>query len=238
MPLFLSQRDLDTQEYIDDPDCDPRTLYNTYRQFRIINALLARMKPIYRNWIKPAMAEGRPYSLLDIGFGGGDIPLKLAAWARQEGHRLNVTAIEIDQRAFDYVQKHVSWPSEVAFKLTDTRTLVDEGARFDFVLSNHLLHHLDLQASEFYTMLSDAVRLSRKRALFIDVERSDLAYLLFALAAKPFFRHSFIYRDGLVSIKRSYTLQELSSVVPAGWQINRMFPFRLILSYTHNPASE
>ncbi|MGH8488404.1 MAG: hypothetical protein ACREXS_05935 [Gammaproteobacteria bacterium] len=73
---MLSQRD--TTEIMDDPRCDRERLYRTYRQFRAVNAALSRIRSVYKRWIRPAMRiHEHSYSLLDIGFGGGDIACAL-----------------------------------------------------------------------------------------------------------------------------------------------------------------
>lgn len=234
MPLFLAKRNAQLKEIMDDPDCDAEKLTNTYRQFPSINALLSRTRSVYQHWIRPIMTDpARTYSLLDIGFGGGDIALKLAQWSAEDGLKLNITGVEIDQRAFHYVQT-LSWPANVSFRLIDVKQLLDNGERFDFVTSNHLLHHLD--ESEFQRMLQHAASLSKKLVVFVDLNRSDLAYLLFAILSWPVFGNSYIHHDGLVSIRRSYTYHELAAVAPPGWQVQRLFPFRLLLNYRNQPA--
>jgi 2-polyprenyl-3-methyl-5-hydroxy-6-metoxy-1,4-benzoquinol methylase len=228
--MMLTKRDPDARERMDDADCDRDKLYKTYRQFHLINAFLSRTKSIYRGWLKPAMAAAphQPYSLLDIGFGGGDIALKLAAWAKHDGFDLHITAIDIDQRAYDYVHT-LDWPENVVFRLLDAHTLASGGERFDFVISNHMVHHLGER--EFDTMLEDAATLCRRCVLFIDLRRSLIAYYTFALATLPFFRDSYIRGDGLASLRRSYTFSELNAIAPPDWTLIRLFPFRLILSY-------
>lgn len=228
MPVLLAKRDPDAKEVMDEPDCDLGRLHNTYRQFRFVN-VMARPGWIYRRWIKPAMTDARrSYSLLDVGFGGGDIALQLARRANRDGMKLNVTGIEIDRRAYDYVQT-LTYPDNVTFRLIDLRELVERGERFDFIISNHMLHHLDREA--FSRMLGDAARICKRFVLFIDLRRSDLAYVLFAAAAYPFFRKSFIPHDGLASLRRSYTIRELRQLAPPGWKLTRLFPFRLALSH-------
>ncbi|MCI0400462.1 MAG: methyltransferase domain-containing protein [Gammaproteobacteria bacterium] len=212
---------------MDDPNCDLEMLYNTYRQFRFINVLLSRSKVIYGDWIKPAMSEqDRSYSLLDIGFGGGDIPLAIAQWAKTDGYKLRITGIDIDPRAVDYVNT-LAWPENLYFRLASVQELVENGERFDFVISNHMLHHLN--SAEFLEMLNSAALLSRRYAIFMDLERSDLAYCLFAIFALPVSWKSFIRHDGLVSLRRSYTFEELKRLTPSGWLVDRVFPFRLLL---------
>lgn len=228
MPILLAKRDPDAREIMDESDCDPAKLHNTYRHFRFVN-VISRGGWIYRRWIKPAMTNPQQtYSLLDVGFGGGDIALQIARRANRDGAKLNVTGIEIDRRAYGYVQT-LKYPKNAAFQLIDIRDLAESGQRFDFVISNHMLHHLNQEA--FSRMLEDAVRICRRFVLFIDLRRSDLAYVLFAAAAYPLFRNSFVPHDGLASLRRCYTFRELAQVAPPGWKLTRLFPFRLALSH-------
>ena len=50
-------------------------------------------------WVRPRLSTDSPTSLLDIGCGGGDVPVLLARWAARDGLRLEVTAIDPDPRA-------------------------------------------------------------------------------------------------------------------------------------------
>ncbi|MFH0343127.1 MAG: methyltransferase domain-containing protein [Chromatiales bacterium] len=229
MPWLLSQRDTRTTEIMDDPRCDCERLFRTYRQFRAVNAALSRIRSVYKRWIRPAMRiPERSYSLLDIGFGGGDIARALHRWACADGLRLAITGIDIDARAYRYV-KTLDWPERVTFRVADVSELRAEQERYDFVFSNHLVHHLDTAALP--PMLASAAALCAREVLFVDVRRSDLAYLGFAFLSAVAFRDSYIRHDGLISIKRSYTFRELAAIAPPGWTVERLFPFRLVLRY-------
>ncbi|MFH5834011.1 methyltransferase domain-containing protein [Halalkalibaculum sp. DA3122] len=231
MPLYLKERDLHTQERMDDPLCDRDTLFNTYRQFRLINRLVSRWKSIYKKYIRPyALSHGRSCSILDIGFGGGDIPITLARWCANDNITPRIVAIETDDRAFEFVRE-LNAPDTVSFRLASSTAMAARKVRYDFVISNHLLHHLE--ANQVRTVLHEARILCRHRVLFNDIKRSDIGYLLFNLLSRPLFRNSFITEDGLTSIKRSYTHKELEKSVPEGWQVHSLFPYRLLLTYEH-----
>lgn len=231
MPYYLAKRDTESTERMDDPNCDRVELENTYRQFHIINALIARWYYIYKRMILPNIDSSGTTSILDIGFGGGDIPIKLAQWARKDDVQLSVTGIENDSRAYEFVQKN-EIPQNVEFRLISSTALLKEGKQFDFVISNHLLHHLD--TNNLKRLLSEAKSLSQRMVIFNDIRRSDIGYLLFNLFSRPVFRSSFITSDGLTSIKRSYTVDELSAIIPEDWEVHRLFPFRLLLTYRHD----
>jgi 2-polyprenyl-3-methyl-5-hydroxy-6-metoxy-1,4-benzoquinol methylase len=213
---------------MDSPLCDPAMLTRTYQDFRVVNAVVSGWWGIYRRSIRPALSTTAPRSLLDIGSGGGDVSRALARWAARDGLRLSVTGIDPDTRAHVFA---TSQPKIVGLKFRRALSsdLVAEGARFDFVVSNHVLHHLSV--AELKGLLMDSEALADRRVLHADLKRSNTAYLGFAIATLPFFRHSYIRPDGLTSIQRSYTAYELQAVVPAGWTVRRGVPSRLVLSW-------
>lgn len=230
MALFLSQRDTSSRERMDDPDCNPEELQNTYRQFSTINTLISQWHHIYKQEIRPRLHPRNTTTLLDIGFGGGDIPIKLARWAQRDDVNLKITAIDPDPRAFNFVQQ-LDRPQNVEFLQCDVLDLDPNKQQFDVVISNHLLHHLG--KNEFFDILLLAKKLSTTSVIFNDIQRNYWAYLLFNIFSRPIFRSSFITEDGLTSIKRSYTLDELMKLTPTDWQVESLFPFRLLLKYYH-----
>lgn len=230
MPLILKNRNPDLIEWMDRQDCDIELLFNTYRQFKTINRLLSGWDKIYRHFIKPHLIySSKPVSILDIGCGAGDILMYLRNLANKDGFRLNLTGIDPDPRAMEFV-KHQSFSDEIQFHPFRSNEMIKEGRRFDIVISNHLLHHLN--SKEMSAIIKDAALLARKTVIFSDIERSDLGFAAFGLIAPLLFRKSYIVKDGLISIKKSYTKEELSHVFPYPWSIQRQFPFRLLAILT------
>ncbi|GAB5407771.1 MAG: class I SAM-dependent methyltransferase [Balneolaceae bacterium] len=229
MPFFLSHRQPELIELMDREDCDAEQLKNTYRQFSIINGLLSNWRRIYKNQLFPLMVDkSRVYTLLDIGFGGGDIPLAISHWAKKDGIKLKITAIETDKRAFDFAQS-LPIDSSVSFLNCSSTDLVENNKKFDFVISNHVIHHLN--ENDLLTILSESKELAHSLVLFNDIERSDLGYILFSIFSRILFWNSFITADGLTSIKRCYTKNELKEIAPEGWNVDRSIPFRLLLTH-------
>lgn len=230
MNLILSERDTQSVERMDDPECDPDELRNTYRQFGRVNELISRWKVIYRREIRPLLKPSGRNTLLDVGFGGGDIPINISRWASEEGFDLQVTAIDPDPRAFDFVRQ-LERHAGVEFLQCGLSEIDPDSRQFDFVISNHLLHHLSQE--ELTNILSMSKKLSERQVIFNDIRRDDRAYLLFNLLAPPIFSSSFITEDGRTSIRRSYTSGELRQTVPEDWEVHSLFPFRLLLMYRH-----
>ncbi|WP_371030816.1 class I SAM-dependent methyltransferase [Pseudoclavibacter sp. JSM 162008] len=220
-------RDTTSLELMDDPDCDRDRLFATYAQFRAVNAFVAGWRRVYLRDVRPVLDRRRASRLLDIGFGGGDIPLALAGWAARDGLRLEVTAIDPDERAHEFVETRALTRRGVDFRAASSGELVAAGERFDIVTSNHLLHHLDPHT--LTGLLADSAALA-PLALHSDIERGRLALAAFSAATKPLDRGSFVHYDGTLSIRRSYTAPELRAAVPQGWHVRRQFPYRLLLT--------
>jgi 2-polyprenyl-3-methyl-5-hydroxy-6-metoxy-1,4-benzoquinol methylase len=227
MPLFLTERNNSLTELMDDPDCDIDYLYNTYRHFSIINKSLSGWKHIFNRYILPECKnEERDYSLLDIGFGGGDIPLHLDQLAKKQGIELRITGIETDKRSLNYVSKQL-FPTSISFRHQSLKEILESGERFDFVISNHLLHHL--LADDVATLCNQSAAIARKKVLFNDLRRSALAWGLFNALTVFGFKKSFIRTDGLISIRKSFSKDELQQLAPSPYVVESLRPFRLLL---------
>jgi len=228
---LLAERDAATRESMDDPDCDPCALDRTYARFRPLNAILARQRSLYRRWIRPRLDREAERRLLDVGTGGADFPRRALRWATREGLRLEVLAIDPDPRAIRFAVA-AGIPPGLRLQRAELSDLAAEALRYDVVVSNHLLHHLDDE--ELLLLLEHSARLVAVGGVVVhaDLTRSGWGYSAFAVITAllgPMLRGTFIRADGLTSIRRSRTAAELRTLVPSGWQVRRVFPARLEL---------
>lgn len=224
--MFLEDRDPELTEEMDREDCDLNRLHNTYKQFHTINKLLSKWRTIYVAEIRPVLVSKNEATLLDIGFGGGDITRSIEKWAIQDELNVNITAIDPDKRANTYCQNFYS-DSNITWKQCRSTDLVADNHKFDIVISNHVIHHL--HDEEIFKLLEEAEQLSKYKVIFNDIERSLFGYMLFGALSRIFFHRSYITVDGLTSIRRSFKHSELKKLVPANWKVKRSFPFRLFL---------
>lgn len=222
---FLTHRNLTAIEEMDKPDCDPEKLDRTYAQFPLVNRTVTGWHRTWARYIRPVLSTSRTNTLLDVGSGGGDVPRAFARWAARDGFSLEITAIDPDERANAFASSQPTTPG-LTYRRAFSSELVAEGAQFDVVTSNHVLHHLS--PDELSGLLSDSEKLSTRLALHSDLHRTRVGFTLFSVATLPL-RGSYIREDGLTSIRRSYLAKELRAVVPSGWRVERQVPFRNLL---------
>lgn len=226
MPVFLKKRNEQLTEKMDQPDCDRELLFNTYQQFSTVNRLISGWQRVYKKSIRPVFRDpSKKYSILDLGCGGGDILKLLDRLIKKDGIHVCFTGIDPDARAFQFLSNQ-EWPKNISFLKTTASEMVEQNHTFDIVISNHLVHHLI--NSELTDMCRHAEKLATRKVIFNDIERSDIGYASFKLAASLIFHNSFIVPDGLTSIKRSFRKEELQNALPDDWIVNRQFPFRLL----------
>jgi 2-polyprenyl-3-methyl-5-hydroxy-6-metoxy-1,4-benzoquinol methylase len=222
MPTFyLKDRAATLTEQMDALDCDPEKLTHTYAQFFIINMLVSNWVPLYRRHIRYMLKEGAK-TVLDVGCGGGDIVRLLAQLAKQDGLEATFVGIDPDPRAIAFANAQDNGKN---IRFEQTR-LEDFTVPHDVVLSNHVLHHL--KDDEIAPFCLACERVTKQYAIHDDICRDDLAFALFPLVA-GWFRDSYILEDGRRSIRRAFTLHELEAMVPTGWRVQRVAPFRLLL---------
>lgn len=222
----LSRRGVGLVELMDDPGCDLGLLNATYRAFPVVNGLVAGWRRAYLRRLRPLLSADVTTRLLDLGSGGGDLARALAGWARRDGLALEVVAVDPDERAHAFAAS-CPVPPGVEFRRASSADLVAAGETFDVVVSNHVLHHLDDEARA--AVLDDSARLASRLVLHADIERARGAYLAYRAATWPWRTRSFVHVDGLLSIRRSFTADELVDVAPPGWRVVRQWPFRLLL---------
>jgi 2-polyprenyl-3-methyl-5-hydroxy-6-metoxy-1,4-benzoquinol methylase len=196
-------------ELMDLPDTDLRRFQRTLRQLSWVNRFLAGSRGLVRRTILEDVRRrpGRPpYTLLDVGSGGGD----LALWLARSRADFRITCLDHDPRAVQYARRLCAGQDAIEIRLGSAEDLPGMGS-FDFVFAHHLLHHLEDE--QVATTLDAMLACARRLLVVSDLVRSRLSYALFSLLAFGFLHGSFAVYDGRLSIRRAFRQPELEALL-------------------------
>lgn len=174
--------------------------------------LLAAVRPFLQ-------ASPRP-RLLDVGCGSADVP----SFVRR-ALRGRLMAVGVDLKL---LHLRVA-PSEINRVVADVRALPFPPATFDVVTASLFLHHFD--PPEVAPVLRALYALARRALVISDLRRSRVPYLFGRIFFPLIFRSAVSVADGLLSIRRAFTRDELEAAfaeagIPV--RIRPALPYRLV----------
>ena len=224
---MLAERRL-TPEIMDDPAIDAATFAEVLRDLAKVNRVTMAGRPTLQ-FLERA-AKGRDsLSVLDVGYGHGDMLRRIARWGDERELDLQLTGIDLDPRSEPIARAATT--ARIDYRTGD---YADLAGPFDCVVSSLVAHHMDdAQLVAFLRWMDDNARVG----WFVnDLHRHTLSYLGYPLLARVAGWHRIVRKDGQTSIARAFR--------PADWRrlldragvearIERRFPFRLCISKIH-----
>jgi ubiquinone/menaquinone biosynthesis C-methylase UbiE len=172
------------------------------------------------------LPPGRPAIVLDVGTGGGDLPLALARWARRAGRPLRVLALDRDAATLVAARGAIAAAPGVALVRGDATALPLRDRAVDVAVSALTLHHLE--PPEAIAYLAELDRVSRLGFVVNDLVRSRAAYGLVWLATRLLAAHPMSRHDGPLSVRRAYTAREIERLLEragvSGARVRRYAP--------------
>jgi ubiquinone/menaquinone biosynthesis C-methylase UbiE len=157
-----------------------------------------------------ALPADRLITVLDVGTGAGDIPRELVRWARRQGRRIRVFALDRDAATLRIAAKLVRDYPEISFLRGDALALPIRPEAVDLTISAMTLHHLEPDAGVQY--LAEMDRAARVGFVVNDLVRSRIAHWVVWLITRFITRSAISRHDGPLSVKRSYTPREVSGL--------------------------
>ena len=196
------------------------------------NTLTLARPPTLR-WLAGAtrsLQRGASFTLLDVGYGQGDMLRAIHRWATRRGLRPRLTGIDLSP-----------WSATAAAAATDPAFRIDylvgdvfdyaPGEPIDFVVSSLVAHHMsDDQLVRFIGWMEGNAR----RGWFInDLHRHPIAYYGFTVLSAATLLHRMVRHDGRISVARAFTradwlrLLAAAGISPQSAAIDWRFPFRI-----------
>lgn len=193
-------------EILDDPSVDPelreRSIADVTRSNRLLGGLRAATATFGE--VLPALADGA--TILDVGTGLADIPERLRAVARARARRL--TTIGVDEA---YSLLHADRARLDAAVCANGLALPFRDHSIDVVMCSQVLHHFDDAAAG--RLLREMSRVARRAVIVSDLRRSWIAAAGFWLVSFPLRFHRVTRHDGVVSVLRGFTADDIQRLV-------------------------
>ncbi len=211
-----------TPEWMDGDDVPGDVFAAVMHDLAAVNTVtLARLPTLA--WLRHAAGKGAAVSVLDVGFGDGDM---LRAIARAFPNA-RLTGIDINPRSAPAAEAVTPAAAGIAYRTGDAFALTD---RYDFIVSSLTAHHMDDDGVVTFLRWMEA---SAVKGWFVnDLHRHWLAWRGFQLLGWIARWHPFVRHDGAVSVTRSFRrddwqrLLAAAGIDPAAVSLRWHFPFR------------
>src|SRR6185437_5373456 len=193
-------------EILDSPDVDPVIVTRSLADVARANALFGGVSSAIHE-IEDALAGfDSTATLLDVGTGLGDIPCRARTIAKKKG--VELTTIGLDAAC----ELATASRSAVSYAVCgDALRLPFADGSIDIVMCSQVLHHFS--GINALKLLREMNRVARARVIVSDLRRSWLAAAGLWLVSFPLRFHAVSRHDGVVSVMRGFTPNELSDTV-------------------------
>ena len=216
-------------ELLDDPAADPQTvvqsLGNVARANRWFGGGAAVRHGLER--VLRGVPRGLPLTLLDLGTGAGDLPLRAVRWARRRGYTLRPMGLELNRTAAAMARR-AGVPCAVA--CAGAPPMRENSV--DIVLVSQVAHHLTSDSTVRLIRTCDA--LARVGVVIADLRRGPLAPIAFWIGARALRFDPSTLADGITSIRRGYTPREfrvLLAEAGVSARVSRRPGYRLVATW-------
>ncbi|RXG27826.1 methyltransferase family protein [Leeuwenhoekiella palythoae] len=151
----------------------------------------------------------KSYTILDVGCGDGAMLRSIANFARKRSIAVKLIGIDINPKSIALAQKRSQDFPEVSFQVQDVFKLNETHLEIDIITSTLTMHHFT--DTEILKFLAQFLKLANLGIVINDLQRSTIAYRLFQAYSRVFMRSAMARHDGLISIERAFTKNELLS---------------------------
>jgi SAM-dependent methyltransferase len=200
---------------MDRPVDAPDELAGNLADIAFANRWLGGIAPIRRE-VRRAGAR----TVLDVGSGGGDVPLALVRDGRGQGLDLRVTCLDHSEQMLEIARRRAGAEHRLTFVLGSGERLPFGDASFDVVTCSLALHHFEPEPAR--ALLRELRRVARVTPIVGDLRRSRSAWAATWLYAHVTSRNRITRHDAPLSVRRAYTPGEaLTLAREAGWRAPR-----------------
>jgi 2-polyprenyl-3-methyl-5-hydroxy-6-metoxy-1,4-benzoquinol methylase len=221
-PLDFSRR-ANLPEVMDADGLDPATYAAVIADLARVNTItLARWPTIA--WLRRQLPSRVGFTLLDVGFGHGDMLRAIARWLQGRGLHAELAGIDLNPRSGPVAAAATDPSLGITYHSGRAEAL---GWQPDFIISSLVAHHM--REDELVAFIQWMERTARVGWLINDLHRHWLAWAGFRTLAFVFRWHPIVAHDGALSVRRAFTRADLEALLAAAGvqaEIRWHFPFR------------
>jgi 2-polyprenyl-3-methyl-5-hydroxy-6-metoxy-1,4-benzoquinol methylase len=221
-PLDFSGR-ASLPEIMDDAGLDAATYAAVIADLARVNTI-TRARPPTLAWLKRQAAGMNSFTLVDVGFGHGDMLRAIARWARGTGIAAELVGVDLNPRSAPVAEAATDPGLRVRY-VTGRAEALDVAP--DFIISSLVAHHMDdAELAAFIGWMDTA---ARRGWLINDLHRHPIAWAGFRALAAVLGWHPVVAHDGALSVRRAFTRADWARLLAAAGvsaQVRWHIPFR------------
>ena len=201
----------------------------TFRYLIPVNRLFGGIRPLISFFRKESRSWDAEitYRILDAGCGSGDVAVALARWARRNGHRVEIDAVDNHLPTVELAQWCCAGYPEIHLH---HRNIFDQNEDcYDYVYTSQFLHHFS--DAEAPAVLQRLRQMSGRRLVVNDLIDAPLHYMatwMLTLFTSSVFRH-----DARISVRRGFQIDDLQELMRRHgfdhFHIEKHFLYRFLL---------
>ncbi|MGA8270758.1 MAG: methyltransferase domain-containing protein [Candidatus Sulfotelmatobacter sp.] len=235
---------VDAPEILDSDACSPRETVKVLQVIGSVNRWFGGITTTQKMVERVAQATGmNRFALLEVAAGLGEVPAIVRENLARHGIDLDVTLLDIASSHLPGSDPATNGPSQNRGIVADALALPFGDNALDLVSCNLFAHHLD--PLRFQQFLREALRVSRRALLINDLVRHPL-HLALVYASFPLMRNRVAWLDGLASVRRAYTPEEIREMLSQAFshktsprvEISRHYLYRMGVIVWKTPAEE
>lgn len=194
-------------EIMDADDLDPAVYAAVIAVLARVNSITMARPPTLA-WLQRQTTDMKKFSVLDVGFGHGDMLRAIADWARRASKQVRLVGIDLNPRSAPVAAAATDPAMAIEYRTGRAEAIDFEP---DFIISSLVAHHMDDgELAGFIQWMQGA---ARRGWLINDLHRHPIAWAGFRALAALLRWHPIVAHDGALSVRRAFVRDDFKALI-------------------------